>query len=503
MLAKERTGARAGTALLLPVLLLFFTAGLSAQQPQQSLTLDEAIQLARQNNPDFLAQKNDAGVADWQVKQAIGGLLPGASANTSFEYQASGQPRFGTFTGSDFGVSETPAYYLSNYYLGVDYSLSGASLLAPRRAKASRRATNAQIDAADFNLRAEVTREYLAVVGAQDNVDLAEAELGRAEENRKLAEARLKVGAATPIDLKTAEVQKGRAQDSLLQAQNLVQTARLRLMQQLGMDMSPDVQLTTKFDVTDIKWSQDELVKMAIESHPDLVAARATEAATAAGVKMAKSAYLPSLSFSAGWSGYTRQAGNTSSLISSAQQGLTSAKLDCEFKNAVATGKVAGYPLTCPSDVLTTEMRSALISGNNVFPFNFTGSPMTAQVQISLPLFQGFNRELQVQQAKADAEDSRLRTRSAELRLKADVASSYLNASTARQSVTLEKRNTELANDQLNLARERYRLGAASFLELQDAETAKAHADQAYLAAVYSFHESMAALEAAVGRTLK
>jgi outer membrane protein TolC len=53
------------------------------------------------------------------------------------------------------------------------------------------------------------------------------------------------------------------------------------------------------------------------------------------------------------------------------------------------------------------------------------------------------------------------------------------------------------------MARERYRLGAASFIELQDAETVKARADRAHLTAVYSFHEALAALETAVGRPLR
>jgi hypothetical protein len=37
---------------------------------------------------------------------------------------------------------------------------------------------------------------------------------------------------------------------------------------------------------------------------------------------------------------------------------------------------------------------------------------------------------------------------------------------------------------------------------LQDAETIKARADRAYLTSLYQFHESLAALEAAVGRSL-
>jgi outer membrane protein TolC len=74
---------------------------------------------------------------------------------------------------------------------------------------------------------------------------------------------------------------------------------------------------------------------------------------------------------------------------------------------------------------------------------------------------------------------------------------------TARQTVQLETRNLELANEQLALARERYRVGVATFLELQEAETIKARADRAYLIAIYSFHEGIAALETATGQNLR
>jgi outer membrane protein TolC len=53
------------------------------------------------------------------------------------------------------------------------------------------------------------------------------------------------------------------------------------------------------------------------------------------------------------------------------------------------------------------------------------------------------------------------------------------------------------------LARERYRLGAGSILELTQAQSTKARADQAHLNAIYSFHENLATLEAAVGRQLR
>ncbi len=74
---------------------------------------------------------------------------------------------------------------------------------------------------------------------------------------------------------------------------------------------------------------------------------------------------------------------------------------------------------------------------------------------------------------------------------------------TAYRRVTIEERNREAADEQLRLARERYRLGAASFLELSDAETIKAQADREHLAALYGFHEALAGLERATGQRLR
>jgi outer membrane protein len=487
---------------LVPAFMLVLAATVNAQQ-RTTLTIEEAIDLARKNNPEFLAQQNDIGVADWDVKEAYGQLLPGASASTSFQYQASGPARFGIFTGADLGVGTTPQYYSSSYSLGLTYALSGSSLVAPRRAKADRRATEAGLTASEFMLDANVTRQYLSVLRAQDAVALAKQEQQLAKDTRNLADARVKVGLAIPMELKQADVELGRAEVNLLQTENLVQTERLRLMQLIGLETEQPPELTSRFDIFEASWSQAELTQQALQAHPSLLASRATVEASQAGVKMARSAYLPSLYLQLGVSGYAREAGNTSTMLESARQGQLAAREQCEFNNAVAEGRVPGYPIACPSGVLTPDQEQQIISGNNVFPFNYTPDPLGASLQISLPIFQGFTRERNIEAAKAASLDASHRARGEELRIKTEVATAYLNLKTAQQSVTLETRNRELADEQLRLARERYRVGAASFLELQDAVTIKARADRAYLIAVYSFHESMAALETAVGRKLR
>ena len=478
-------------------------SGLLAQTPAGTLTLEEAIGLARRNNPAFLQQQNDAGLAEWQTREAYGGLLPSSSVSGGVSYQAGGEQRFGSFSGSDLGIGVTPAYYFSDYSLGMRYDLSGATLYGVKQARSSERAVDARISAAAFNLSAAVTRQYLAVLRAQDGVALAQQEQDRASENYTLAEARVSVGAAIPLDEKQAAVELGRAEVAVLQAQNQLVVERLRLGEQIGTPIGESVELVSRFTVGEPPASKDALLERAMSNHPNLTAFRANEQAARAGVRMAQSNYLPTLSMSAGWSGYTRAASSDQFLIDQAEDGLAGAMQQCIATNAVLTRLTEPLPTRdCSSLVFTPAMADDIRRENNAFPFDFTSQPFGASLTVSLPLFTGFSRQRQVEQAKVTASDAQHQRRAEEMRLRTEVESAYSTLVTARRSEELEGRNRSLADEQLNLARERYRVGAANFLELKDAETLKARADRDYLTALYSYHEALAALQAAVGEPL-
>jgi outer membrane protein len=468
-------------------------------QPAATLTLREAIELARRNNPDYLATSNDIGPAEWAVRNAYGNLLPGADVSTSLSWTAAGQSRVGVVTSE---ALETD-YYSSSYRMGLGYSLSGARLLSPGQQKSNRRAVASTIEAAAFNLESAVTRQYLAVLRAQDNVRVSEQELSRAQENLKLAEARVQVEAAIPMEAKQAQVEVGRAEVTLLQARNAVYSERMRLVQMLGVEIDAELQLTTRFEVQDLPHSRDQLIAMAAESHPQLRAAEAQRNAAGMSVKMARTAYLPSLNVSAGWSAYARRAGNAEFLVRQAQGAAESQQQSCALLNNISAGlstPLPGTPADCSLFAFTPADEERIRDGNRL---DFAREPFGMNFTISLPVFNGFGRERQLEEARVAERDADLRLRAERLRLRTDVATAYASLETARQSVALEARNQELATEQLELARERYRVGVGTFLELQDAETTKARADRAQLAAQYNYHEALAALEAAVGRTLK
>jgi outer membrane protein len=108
-----------------------------------------------------------------------------------------------------------------------------------------------------------------------------------------------------------------------------------------------------------------------------------------------------------------------------------------------------------------------------------------------------------MQTARAAADDAKHTRRSAELTQQTLVATVYGNVMAARRSVEIEQRNVQAAEQQLTLTQERYRLGASTFVDLATSQQLKAQADRAYVTALYSFHENVAALEAAVGHPLR
>ncbi len=506
---KTDTPARAlfvCSALLFVGLLVFAPTPATGQDSEpRILTLEEAISLAQRHNPAFLTRSNDTGVAEWGVREAYAGFLPTVTTNMRAQYVAAGTQSFGTFTGADIGAGSTD-YFLSDYALRLNLSLSGRTFFRAKRARAERGAAYAGVEAASFTLSTDVTRQYLLTLRAQEGVRVAERQFQRADENFELASARVRVGSAVATEGKQAEVERGRAEVAVLGAHNLLAAERLRLVEQLGGALDDNVVLENTFDLQAVTQDRETLIATAMEIHPQLRSLRATRSAAIAGLREARSDYLPTVSLGATWSGFSRELGDTDFLVGQARDRVDSQRDNCLFLNQVSVGlsqPLAGYPRDCSTLSLSAADEAALLRGNRVFPFDFQRSPLSASITVSLPVFTGFSRQRATEQASAAEQDAEYAERAEELRLRSEIATRHGDVQTTLRIAEIEGRNREVAGEQLDLARERYRLGAAAFLELLEAQSSMAEAERDYLAAVYNYHDALSALESAVGTQLR
>jgi outer membrane protein len=483
---------------VLPLLAAALLAQHAGAQATTTLTLDEAVQLARRNNPLFQATVNGRRAADLGVKAAYANLIPSLSAQASGRFTEGGQQFV-----NGIPISNSSDILQSNYGLGLNYTINSAVLFAPKLYSAQRDAAEADVIGAQETLRSMITQQYLAVLRAQASAALQDTLVVTAKGQLELAKARQSVGAATILDVRTAEVALGRAEVLALQAQNTAEVQKLRLFEQMGVPQPSRVELTTRFQIVPVTFSIDSLKRLARSVNPGLVALKSRETAAVAGVRAQRGQYLPTVSLSTGWGWNGSRFTNTDALIESAQLGQLVNRGECFTLDSLRTG--AGMStLNCDSlfpAALPQSRIDAIQNGNR--SLDFTKAPQSFSAFVSIPIFDNLNREVSLQRANIDRDNARFAVRGREVRLDADVTEAYLNLVTAIRTVELNDINSVAAREQLAFAEERYRVGAATFLDVTTSRGTFEQAQIDRVNAVYEYHRAFAALESAVGRPLR
>jgi outer membrane protein len=256
------------------------------------------------------------------------------------------------------------------------------------------------------------------------------------------------------------------------------------------------------FPVAMPTFSLDSVLNLARRSNPQMNALRARTHAADVGVHRANGLYTPQLQVFTGIGGQTFQYTDNSFLVGAAQAQVAQQYGQCQTLDSL--GQAAHLPpRNCGPSTLTQSQINVIQARNRQFPFGFQNIPRSIQAQLTLPIFDGFQREERVEQAEVDRENARYNERARDLQLTADVTSAYLTLTTSVRTVEIQDENAAAARQALSLAEERYRVGAATFVDVTDARASFERAENDRISAVYDYHKAFAALESAVGRPLR
>ncbi len=471
----------------------------AAQSPPVSATLsvEQAVDIATANNPGLRQTLNAKRSAAAATRSAYGQLLPDLSSSATLGWREGRQQ---VFNGVGFGANANTVGSSADLSARITYGLD--VLLQPRAAKASERATFAEGDAAVQQLRATVTQQYLAALQARARSVLQDTLLESARLQVDLAKARLAAGSATTLDVQRAEVTLGQQRVQVVQARNTLAIEKLRLYENLGVvPPTGDVSLTSQFAVTPVGTSLPELIDLAKRSNPNILARRDREDAAAVNQRIARAAYFPQVSLSAGYGGFTNSFTDNNFTVT---QALAGKQGSCFQRGSIL--QIVGQPFdpaSCSAIALTPAEAASARASNNGFPFSLTRNPYGVNASVSLPLFNGWQREQRVAEAAVARDNAKQAVRLQELAAQQAVSVAHLNLDAAQQTVAIQDENGKLAREALLLAETRYRVGQATFLDVANARADFSRAANDRITAVYDFHRAFAALEQAVGRRLR
>ena len=271
------------------------TLAVAMTSAAETWTLDRCINYALDNNLTVKSRKIEIQSGELDVTAAKDRHLPNLSANASQSFS------YGRGLTSDNTYTDRNT---SNFGWGVNMSLplfQGLSAIRQTKyAQANLRALVEELEATKDDITLNVISAYLQVLYAGEMCNVAEEQLrlGLVEQSRR--EELLANGKIPELDLIEAQSQVAQNRLSLVNAQNdrtlaLVDLAQLLELPDIdGFDIAPgeDDGLTL--------YAPDEVYDRALESNHSVLAARRRIEAADRNISLARSSYLPNLSFNAG-----------------------------------------------------------------------------------------------------------------------------------------------------------------------------------------------------------
>lgn len=396
----------------------------------QPLDLAGVVDLALCNNPQTRQGWASARFQAAQVGVAQAAFLPALSASASLSEvhneAAGGGARTQRRIGADLA------------YVLYDFGARAASLENARQLFAAAAATR----------DATVQSVFLAAVQAffQRQGSVAALEASRQSEKAALesfnaADARYRVGTATPADRLQARTAHAQAMLNRIAAEGAVKSAEGALANVMGQDPTRPIALQPLPPAEPgAGFAADvaQLIETARNRRPDLAAAEAQYRAARAGIDAAQAAHLPTLSLGVG----------------------------------AARSQLAG--------------QSAFDSS-------------TIGLTLSIPLFSGYATTYKVRAAEAQAELQAARREQTRLQVALDVWNAYSGLITATQSVKSAADLLESATLSEEMAAGRYKAGVGSILDLLTAQTALAAARLQRIQAGYNWYVARVLLAQSMG----
>ena len=406
------------------------------------LTLDQAIEIALNDNPTIEVAEQTIELKKISDKETVMGLLPEASLSGAYTRTIKKQTMVMMGQKIEIGIP-------NQYQGGVTLSLP---VFAPALYK-SMKLTKTDVALAVEQARAsrqdlvnQVTKAFYQMLLVQDSYAVLEKSFAQAEANYNIVKAKFEQGRVSEYDKISAEVQMRNLQPSVISARNAVELSRLQLI--VLMNIDPEVEFVLDGNLADY------------------------EEAVFAGVLTADSTSLKN---------------NTSLLQMDMNTRMLQQSLSINKQNfAPIVALQFNYMYTCMA---------------NDFKFkDYEWNPYSnVSLSVSVPLFKYSNFSAM---KKTNIQISQLmKNRDYTARQLAMQQQSYLNSMAASaEQVASNKEAITQAQKGRDIAEKLYEVGRGTVLELNSAEVALTQARLTYAQSIYDYLTAKADLDKLQGK---
>jgi outer membrane protein TolC len=396
-----------------------------------TITLQDALQRARLNDPQYRSAITDFGLAREDRVQARAGLLPNLNYNNSFIYTEGTGPLPATCATPNPTLSCPTSRFIANNgvheYISqadVHQSLSLTNFADYRRASALLAQARAKAELATRGLVVTVTQSYYGLVVAQRKYATAQRAAAEAGRFLDISQKLESGGEVAHADVIKARIQSQQQQRDLQEAQLDMERSRLDLAVLLFTDFNQDFAVVDDLQTPEPLPTFAEVETSGKKNNPDLRAALAAYQAANHEVSAAWGGLLPSLSL--------------------------------DYFYGIDSNKFA-------------------VRNNGVRNLGYS---TVATLQI--PIFSWGSDRSKLKQAELRRDQAHVELTHAQKQLLSHLRQFYSEAETARSEMESLASSAEIAAESLRLTTLRYQAGESTVLEVVDAQNTLTQARNAY-----------------------
>ena len=327
--------------------------------------------------------------------------------------------------------------------LEATYTLLGAGKFGDlKSSRASVESADASETVARYRSALETDAAYFAVLSDQELSRVAAERLKRAEEQMGIARVRVIAGEAIASDSLQLLLEMNRAKVAILSSDSALMSSRLRLGRRIGIDGPANAEPLDTVKPPPLPMTQEQAIAEMRRRGPDVEAARALEKNRSAILLARRERYLPEINI-----------------------GATMGAYDSEL---------------FPSALKRNQW----------------------SVGVSIPIWNGGARELDVARARADQTVARATRVDIERAAGEVIGQAYHGYLTASAGIDLALVGVAAATENYRVQGARYREGATTILDLLEAQVALSEAQASLIQSRYATRLALAQIEALLGRRI-
>lgn len=403
---------------VLTSIFFFNTKNILADVAKRNLSIDDAVAIAVENNHNLQISKADIEIARSEIKSAKSNYYPQIETKIVVPFVGRESGFFLDQLIWDFGRTSSLVKSKESEYEATQHSYK----------------KNLYETIQDTKIA------YYKVLLAKHNQIAAESHLNRSKILFAKTEELSKVGRSSNIDLTRASSDLGLAELELLNSKNMVEIAKLELLDIMGIDGDFELmeESTTEFE----EYNLESATKKAVERSSELKNLEAQQTAIKAKLSASKSEFLPVI--------FGRTA--------------------YRFEGEGGEDEDGDDP-------------PAFIAG----------------VGIKFPIFLGFSRFAKLDKTSAQFTKSQIQIEKTKQKIIKEVKKRFLELKYARERIKITDSSRQLSKKNLKLIQEKLRLERASKVDLSDAEASYLSSNAKYLEAIYNFKISKTIFKRIVG----